>query len=72
MLNRLGPSCPNCGAWFTSVVLTKNAIGGERIRRRHCKHCDHRFYTEQNQERVLEPWQIAWSGVEPEVLRRTA
>ena len=72
MIKTVGPKCPECGAGFTQVVYTKNAAGGERVRRRHCKRCEHRFYTEQAQEQVLESWQVAWRGEEVLVQRRSA
>lgn len=53
------PPCPNCGRRQSRVVLTTDALNGnfDIIRRRHCKSCDHRWYTGQVHE-------VALGGVE--------
>lgn len=54
-LTATGPDCPVCGAWITKVVLTKaNVDCDEVIRRRHCNYCDHRFYTRQVMEEIVD------------------
>jgi len=59
-VNRMGPSCPCCGAWITRVVLTKRDADEKfQVRRRWCEFCDHRFYTVQANEVVVSctgPW----------------
>jgi hypothetical protein len=60
-VNRMGPSCPCCGAWITRVVLTKRDADEKfQVRRRWCEFCDHRFYTVQANEVVAED--IKWRG----------
>ena len=53
------PQCPNCSRRDSKVVLTKEVIQGEFdvVRRRHCQHCGHRWYTAQTKE-------VAITGVE--------
>jgi len=47
------PTCPDCGAFLTKVVLTKKVVLKEKdeqdliVRRRQCLICTHRFYTAQ-------------------------
>lgn len=64
--------CPECGSLSTTVVCSKESMDGERVRRRLCKNCNHRFYTEQGRESVLEPWQVNWLGRDLQVHRRAA
>lgn len=45
--------CPKCGSHNVTVVLTKTARRGFRIRRRHCLTCNHRYYTAQPPEHVI-------------------
>jgi len=59
-LNVLSPKCPNCGTLITVVVFTKrDREKANLVRRRHCKSCDHRFYTAQPVEQVAT---IKWTG----------
>lgn len=54
-LSATGPDCPSCGAWITKVILTRaNTTCDELIRRRHCHYCDHRFYTRQVREEIVD------------------
>lgn len=54
-LNKMGPDCPSCGAWITKVVVTKlDDECGHIVRRRHCEFCDHRFYTRQALEELVD------------------
>lgn len=58
VVNALGPSCPSCGAWITKVTLTKLSSECDYVvRRRHCEFCDHRFYSRQQREEVVD---IKW------------
>lgn len=41
------PACPECGAFFSRVVLTKKDKNDLIVRRRQCLICSHRFYTTQ-------------------------
>ena len=54
-LNQMSPDCPGCGAWITKVVMTKfdNEVTSV-VRRRHCEYCDHRFYTRQAHEELVD------------------
>lgn len=54
-LNQMSPGCPGCGAWITRVVMTiPDSECFDVVRRRHCKHCDHRFYTRQRREEIVD------------------
>ena len=55
------PQCPNCGRRQSRVILTCDAINGQfdTIRRRHCQNCDHRWYTGQVREVVLDA--VEWT-----------
>jgi transcriptional regulator NrdR family protein len=55
-------SCPRCGCKQTIMVLVRTDPTGIKIRRRKCKHCDHRYYTAQSPEEVISKYQIKWSG----------
>jgi hypothetical protein len=56
--------CPECGSFQVRVVLTKSSPDGI-IRRRHCRACDHRWYTHQPYEQVLPPYALAWTHTKP-------
>lgn len=55
-------SCPRCGCRQTIMVLVRTDPTGIKIRRRKCKHCDHRYYTAQSPEEVISKYQLKWSG----------
>lgn len=55
-------SCPRCGCKQTIMVLVRTDPTGIKIRRRKCKHCDHRYYTAQSPEEVISKYQLKWSG----------
>ena len=40
-------TCPLCGNLGTKVITTRRDPKAVTVRRRHCKKCDHRFYTKQ-------------------------
>lgn len=71
-LNAMAPDCPSCGAWITKVVMTKLENECEAvIRRRHCEYCDHRFYTRQLLEEIVD---VKWvpglkKGTIPKVIK---
>ena len=44
------------------VVLTTRTRKGESVRRRHCKCCEHRWYTVQEPEVVLQDRELRWAG----------
>lgn len=51
----MSPDCPNCGAWITKVVMTAMESECDTVvRRRHCEFCDHRFYTRQGYEEIVD------------------
>ena len=54
--------CPECGSRQLRVVLTTNTKEKEVVRRRRCLRCDHRWYTLQPPERVLEGMAVSWSN----------
>jgi len=53
-------SCPQCGGKNTYVVCTYHTERHELIRRRHCRFCDHRWYTIQDPEQPLSKYRIKW------------
>lgn len=54
--------CPKCGAAKARlrVVLTARSGADEVVRRRHCRACDHRWYTLQPPETLLQGKAITW------------
>ena len=46
--------CPKCGARNVRVCMTKSTDDGVNIRRRICLGCDHRWYTGQEPEYVVQ------------------
>ena len=70
-LNQMTPDCPNCGAWITKVIMTKfddecNYV----IRRRHCEYCEHRFYSRQAHEELVEVrWKSSRKGSIPKIVK---
>ena len=62
MKQRSTAGCPECGSSRSSVVFTKDTEDGQRLRRRHCAHCEHRWYTLQAQEKLLPKWAITFNG----------
>jgi transcriptional regulator NrdR family protein len=72
-LSATGPNCPSCGAWITKVILSKlDDECSYIIRRRHCQYCDHRFYSRQATEELVD---IKWvsgakgSGTIPKIIK---
>lgn len=54
-------NCPECGSMRTEVVTTSTKTkDGTRVRRRHCLICDHRWYTIQPPERVIDSSRLKW------------
>ena len=53
--------CPSCGTYNTRVVMTKSVDmhGFEKVRRRACNRCEHRWYSAQGPEQVV---QVQWEG----------
>lgn len=49
-----GMRCPKCGVWDSRVSLTRNTDDGVSIRRRICLNCDHRWYTGQEPEFIVQ------------------
>jgi transcriptional regulator NrdR family protein len=65
--NSSPPECPECGAYLTRVVCTKNSSDAIQVtvRRRQCLMCMHRFYTTQKlapPEIPIENGQVKWVG----------
>ena len=55
-------NCPECNSPRVYVVMTKDTQEGSLLRRRHCRACDHRWYTVQQQEQVICGSQIEWKN----------
>ena len=53
--------CPKCGTYNTRVVMTKSVDlnGYAKVRRRACCRCEHRWYSAQGPEHVV---QVQWEG----------
>lgn len=60
--------CPSCGAHRIRVVLTTYSTDKEIIRRRRCLACEHRWYTIQQPEKLLEGVSVAWEHRGPVTL----
>ena len=52
--------CPECNGRVTLVVSTHWQKGGEVVRRRACKACDHRWYSVQAPEVVVSNYDLVW------------
>jgi transcriptional regulator NrdR family protein len=52
--------CPNCGSVRVGVVLTDLTDTEDRIRRRRCLICEHRWYTFQPAEISVPDYAITW------------
>jgi len=53
--------CPACGHPYSKVVsTTREHSDNTTLRRRHCKSCDHRWYTLQQPEEILNAYQVSW------------
>jgi len=52
--------CPQCGSRVTYVVCTYHTVNYTMVRRRCCKTCGHRWYTQQQPEQPLDSYQIKW------------
>jgi len=59
-MNQTYCPCPKCSGVRTRVVLTKRAKDGITIRRRHCRECDHRWYSIQYPEVPVEENEVKW------------
>ncbi len=65
--NSSPPECPECGAYLTRVVCTRNSSDAKQVtvRRRQCLMCTHRFYTTQEfapPEIPVENSRVKWVG----------
>jgi len=56
-------NCPECHSARVKVVMTTYATTGEKVRRRHCLTCDHRWYTLQQPETILLKTSVNWLEV---------
>ena len=54
--------CEKCGSGQSSVVMVRSDTNGNRVRRRLCKHCGHRFWTVQGTEKVIRKYDLHWFG----------
>jgi transcriptional regulator NrdR family protein len=52
--------CVKCSGKNTHVVCTYQTAAGQIVRRRHCRFCDHRWYTIQDPEQPLSKYRIKW------------
>ena len=59
-MNQTNCPCPKCSSVRTRVVLTKRAKDGITIRRRHCRECDHRWYSIQYPEVPVKENEVKW------------
>jgi len=55
--------CPSCDAPYDQlrVVLTTYTKQKETVRRRCCLRCEHRWYTLQHPEKVLDSDAVTWT-----------
>ena len=61
--------CPKCSWNRSSVVLTRDdARGDGKIRRRHCKQCDYRWYTLQKAEVFIPKYAVVWNDDTPRLV----
>lgn len=58
-------SCPVCGYRRTHVVMSNQDDVGRIIRRRHCRSCDHRWYTIQQPEAEISQYDLVWPRGKP-------
>lgn len=62
MKNKSVSCCPECGSSRSSVVLSRDTVEGNRIRRRVCLSCEGRWYSVQPAEKVVPAWAVSFSG----------
>ena len=62
MVNKIQADCPKCSVTRTRVVCTKRDTDGVIIRRRKCPICEHRWYSLQYPEVVIETGEVKWKG----------
>jgi C4-type Zn-finger protein len=60
--NRMGPPCPECGSQVTDVISTRSSAHNDKVRRRSCFCCGHKFYTVQPAEMIADNTSIHWKG----------
>lgn len=53
-------TCPHCNSVRVEVVCTACTANGERVRRKHCLICEHRWYTVQLPEVVVSAYDVRW------------
>ena len=54
-------TCPQCRYPASKVICTYNLADGRLVRRRACLECDHRWYSLQEPEYLIQPREIEWS-----------
>jgi transcriptional regulator NrdR family protein len=54
--------CPSCTSRQTYIVMTNQLDDGTIVRRRHCRACDHRWYTQQPAEVQVPRCLLQWSN----------
>ena len=54
--------CPECGSRRVRVVLTAYTDQQQKVRRRHCQACEHRWYTLQQPEEQISPHALHWGS----------
>jgi len=52
--------CPECNASHARCVSSHEGTKGERLRRRLCPECGHRYYTLTPPEVVVNSWDLKW------------
>ena len=55
-------ACERCGCRESRVVMVRCDTNNNRLRRRVCRHCGHRYWTVQGPEKVISKYEIQWSG----------
>ena len=62
------PQCPKCRVYETRVVNTAFTEAREIVRRRRCAICDHRWYTIQMAEALLDEgkWRVSYPASKSE------
>lgn len=61
--------CPECGSSASMVMQSRLMPAGERVRRRRCLDCGHRWYTEQAPEVEVARWRLIWENGDIAALR---
>jgi DNA-directed RNA polymerase subunit M/transcription elongation factor TFIIS len=63
--------CPQCSSRNTYVVSTYHTVDYAMVRRRHCRSCNHRWYTQQQPEQPLDSYRIKWIDRQQHIVELT-